>query len=58
MQGVLRSAHPNDVKKEVRRLIDIGTKEVVFAGIHIGDYGLDIKSKDLLSLMKCLIGMI
>ena len=50
-RGASRSAHPNDVKKEVRRLIDIGTKEIVFAGIHIGDNGEDIHSQGFVELL-------
>ena len=50
-RGASRSAHPDDIKKEVRRLIDIGTKEIVFAGIHIGDYGLDIHSQGFVELL-------
>ena len=50
-RGASRSADPADVKKEVRRLIDIGTKEIVFAGIHIGDYGEDINSQGFVELL-------
>ena len=41
-RGASRSVQPDQVLKEVRRLIDEGTKEIVFAGIHIGDYGRDL----------------
>lgn len=40
-RGASRSVAPEEVKAEVRRLIDLGTKEIVFTGIHIGDYGVD-----------------
>ena len=49
-RGASRSADPKDVKKE-GRLIDIGTKEIVFAGIHIGDYGEDINSQGFVELL-------
>jgi threonylcarbamoyladenosine tRNA methylthiotransferase MtaB len=40
-RGASRSVASQDVKREVRRLIDKGIQEIVFAGIHIGDYGVD-----------------
>lgn len=41
-RGASRSVSPAEVRREVRRLIDLGIKEIVFTGIHIGDYGADI----------------
>ena len=41
-RGSSRSVSPGLVLEEVQRLIDAGTKEIVFAGIHIGDYGEDL----------------
>lgn len=38
-RGASRSVHPQQVKNEVRRLIDNGVKELVLTGIHIGDFG-------------------
>ncbi|WP_234996062.1 tRNA (N(6)-L-threonylcarbamoyladenosine(37)-C(2))-methylthiotransferase MtaB [Pseudobacteriovorax antillogorgiicola] len=40
-RGASRSVRADEVKTEVRRLIDQGVKEIVFTGIHIGDYGAD-----------------
>ncbi len=40
-RGQSRSVSPEAVKQEVRRQINKGTKEIVFTGIHIGDYGKD-----------------
>ncbi len=40
-RGASRSVPASAVKSEVRRLIDNGIQEIVFAGIHIGDYGVD-----------------
>ncbi len=40
-RGASRSVPPAEVRSEVRKLIDSGTKEIVFTGIHIGDYGED-----------------
>lgn len=42
-RGASRSVRPEEVKTEVRRLIDSGVKELVFTGIHIGDYGADLE---------------
>lgn len=38
-RGASRSASPNDIKLQIRNLIDSGSKEVVLTGIHIGDFG-------------------
>lgn len=40
-RGASRSVPRGEVLREVRKLIDLGTKEIVFTGIHIGDYGED-----------------
>jgi threonylcarbamoyladenosine tRNA methylthiotransferase MtaB len=45
-RGASRSVAPAEVTREVRRLIELGVKEIVFTGIHIGDYGLDIGQDD------------
>jgi threonylcarbamoyladenosine tRNA methylthiotransferase MtaB len=41
-RGASRSVAPNKVLEEIKRLSDDGVKEVVFTGIHIGDYGKDL----------------
>lgn len=41
-RGASRSVPHDQVIDEVRRLIAEGTREIVFTGIHIGDYGGDI----------------
>ncbi len=46
-RGASRSVAADQVLTEVRRLIDTGIKEVVFAGIHLGDYGHDLGSQAL-----------
>lgn len=38
-RGASRSVKPTEIKKEVRRLIESGVKELVLTGIHIGDFG-------------------
>jgi threonylcarbamoyladenosine tRNA methylthiotransferase MtaB len=40
-RGASRSVPENDALHEIKRLVSLGTKEVVLTGIHIGDYGLD-----------------
>ncbi|MCX6128696.1 MAG: radical SAM protein [Proteobacteria bacterium] len=44
-RGASRSVASSEVLREVRRLIDLGCKEIVFTGIHIGDYGEDLGQK-------------
>lgn len=45
-RGASRSVAPSEVTREVRRLIDAGVKEVVFTGIHLGDYADDLGQKN------------
>jgi threonylcarbamoyladenosine tRNA methylthiotransferase MtaB len=40
-RGASRSVPEMDALHEIKRLISLGTKEIVLTGIHIGDYGLD-----------------
>ena len=40
-RGASRSVPADDALNEIKRLIAMGTKEIVLTGIHIGDYGLD-----------------
>lgn len=56
-RGASRSVDPELVLREVKRLVSEGTKEIVIAGIHIGDYGEDLsiysgsKSAPIISLL-------
>lgn len=43
-RGSSRSVLPEQVKNEVKRLVSTGVKEIVFTGIHIGDYGEDLEA--------------
>ncbi|RZA19967.1 MAG: tRNA (N(6)-L-threonylcarbamoyladenosine(37)-C(2))-methylthiotransferase MtaB [Proteobacteria bacterium] len=45
-RGASRSVSPSEVTREVRRLIEAGVKEVVFTGIHLGDYADDLGQKN------------
>jgi threonylcarbamoyladenosine tRNA methylthiotransferase MtaB len=40
-RGASRSVPADDALNEIRRLVGLGTKEIVLTGIHIGDYGQD-----------------
>ena len=44
-RGASRSAEPNEVLEEIDRIVEKGVKEIVFTGIHIGDYGKDLSSQ-------------
>ena len=50
-RGKSRSADSDYIINEINRYSELGYKEVVFTGIHIGLYGKDFGS-DLLSLLK------
>jgi threonylcarbamoyladenosine tRNA methylthiotransferase MtaB len=40
-RGASRSVSEMDALTEIRRLVSLGTKEIVLTGIHIGDFGED-----------------
>ena len=42
LRGRPSSRPPENIISEIHRLIDSGTKEVIFTGIHLGVYGRDI----------------
>ncbi len=41
-RGPLRSRHPDSVLKEAKKLVEMGFKEIVLTGIHLGAYGRDL----------------
>lgn len=45
-RGASRSVPADQVLAEVKRLLALGTKEIVVTGIHIGDYGRDLPSNE------------
>jgi len=51
-RGPIRSKPPEDVLKEVKRLVEAGFKEVVLTGIHIASYGKDLGKVRLMELVK------
>ncbi len=50
LRGAERSARPEDVEAELRRLADAGVPEVVLTGVHLAAFGRD-RGTDLLSLL-------
>ncbi len=42
VRGRLKSRSPEDIVNEIRKLSDIGYKEVVLTGIHLSSYGVDV----------------
>lgn len=51
-RGPIRSKPPEDVLKEVERLVEAGFKEVVLTGIHIASYGKDLGKIRLMELIR------
>lgn len=51
-RGPIRSRKPENVLREVERLVSNGFKEVVLTGIHVASYGKDLESDDLIGLME------
>lgn len=41
-RGASRSRDPRDVLAEVRRFVEVGHREIVLTGIHLGAYGRDL----------------
>ena len=56
-RGASRSVPEAQVEAEVRRLIAEGVKEIVFTGIHLGDYGKDLGASNggFVQLMRKLL---
>jgi threonylcarbamoyladenosine tRNA methylthiotransferase MtaB len=55
VRGDSRSSEKNEVKDEVKRLLDRGFREIVLTGIHICLYGRDLRPRgSLLDLLECL----
>ena len=51
VRGRSRSRVLSDIVEEVKRLRDSGYREIVFAGIQLGAYGLDFEKENALSEM-------
>lgn len=57
-RGAVRSKRPADVEQELRRLIELGYREIVLTGIHTGLYGYDLRNIDLAGLVKRLLQVV
>ncbi len=51
-RGPVRSKLPGDVVTEVRHLVEMGYREIVFTGIHSGLYGMDLEGWNLPRLLR------
>ena len=51
-RGPIRSRDEEEVLSEVRTLAENGFKEVVLTGIHVASYGKDLKTTNLLQVIK------
>lgn len=51
-RGKIKSRNPNNVIEEINKLITLGTKEVIIAGINTGTYGQDLGDINLAGLIK------
>lgn len=49
VRGPQRSMQTEEVRLQVKRLLDTGHRELVFTGIHLGRYGTDLHRKSSLS---------
>ena len=45
VRGPSRSVPPDEVIKQVRRLVSLGYREIVLTGIHIGTYGMHLRPR-------------
>ena len=51
-RGPIRSRNPQEIRKEAKRLVKKGFKEIVLTGIHLSSYGLDIKETALIDIIE------
>ncbi|MBC3797409.1 tRNA (N(6)-L-threonylcarbamoyladenosine(37)-C(2))-methylthiotransferase MtaB [Acetobacterium tundrae] len=51
-RGPVRSRIKEDVVAEVKRVVEMGYREVVLSGIHIASYGVDQGNTDLIDLIE------
>lgn len=51
-RGPIRSRQPENVIKEVTRLVENGFKEIVLTGIHIASYGKDLGGIHLIDIIE------
>lgn len=51
-RGKIKSRKEESVIKEVKRLVNLGFKEIILTGIHVLTYGKDLGNTNLLELIK------
>lgn len=51
-RGPIRSRKPEDIIQEVKELSENGFLEIVLTGIHLASYGKDLKTTNLLEIIK------
>ena len=51
-RGKIKSRKPENIIEEIQKLIQLGTKEVILAGINTGTYGQDLKNITLAKLIE------
>jgi len=52
VRGPVRSRNPEDVIKEVKRMVQKGFSEIVLIGIHLASYGKELKTITLIDILE------
>lgn len=50
-RGKIKSRNPENIISEIKKLVELGTKEVIISGINTGTYGQDLGNIDLAKLI-------
>lgn len=51
-RGKIKSRNPENIISEIKKLVELGTKEVIISGINTGTYGQDLGNIDLAKLIE------
>ncbi|MDD3382499.1 MAG: tRNA (N(6)-L-threonylcarbamoyladenosine(37)-C(2))-methylthiotransferase MtaB [Bacilli bacterium] len=54
-RGKIKSRNPENVIKEIKKIVQNGVKEIVLTGINIGCYGVDLENFSLETLIERII---
>ena len=54
-RGKIKSRDPKNVIDEINKLVELGTKEVIIAGINTGTYGQDLGNINLAKLIELIM---
>ena len=54
-RGKIKSRDPQDVIDEINTLVNLGTKEIIIAGINTGTYGQDLGNINLAKLIELIM---